>query len=691
MKGLFNWMLVGLLFLAGEAGARANYTGYSGAPGRQTCANSCHGNSNGTVSVTGFPELYTPGTPYTITLTRNSGNNIRNFNGSCRLGTGTSNAGVISSGTGTSTYNVNGETNGIHCGSGNLATCSFTWTAPAAGSGQVRLYIGAYQGSSENGQTSELTLTSEEGSAGEPELAITEVSVLSDDDNDGLAENGESVGLGLTLYNSGGGRVRNVSGLLSTESPWVQLTVTESDWPDIPAGQSGVNETAFLLFVDPSLTQDVVIPLNLQISSDEGDFVLEGELTVHWTQPPPLDLAARDLVVLSDDDQDGALEPGETCTFQVSLENLSAQSANGLLAVLAGPGPWLTVLDSLSAFPDLPPQGSGTCLVPFRVHLSAEAPALYEEALVLQVQSDQSAGFALLTLPVGRRVEVWSTDLEDGAPGWSHSAAEGWNDDWRLVEAGSGSPVTAWKCGAAGEGNYQNHQDARLVTPAVTLVPVSRLEFQHSISAETSSAYPDSAYDGGIVEISLDDGLNWEQIHPSDNYSHAFRHLTGAGNPTTHPFPGGTPCYSGVRAWESAYFDLSSFAGQTVRFRFRFGSDNGTGLTGWVVDDPRVVGLFQDTGVEGPRQRPGSLVLLPATPNPFNPSTQLSWEMSQSGALRLELYNLRGERVAVLGSGFYAAGRHELRLEAEGLASGAYLLKAEALGETRTQKILLLK
>ena len=93
--------------LAPAAYGHANYTGYSGAPGSDgRCASSCHGSSGGTIQVSGFPESYTAGEVYTLTVTHTAGTTIRNFNGSCRVGTGSANAGVIASGTGTVTYNV---------------------------------------------------------------------------------------------------------------------------------------------------------------------------------------------------------------------------------------------------------------------------------------------------------------------------------------------------------------------------------------------------------------------------------------------------------------------------------------------------------------------------------------------------------------------------------------------------------
>jgi hypothetical protein len=141
--------------------AHANYTGYSGAPGRGTCAGSCHGSSGGTIVSSGFPLSYVPDSTYLITIRKLSGNSIRNFNSSCRIGTGTENAGVLSAGTGAATYNTSGETNGIHLSSNNQDSATFSWTAPAAGTGRVTLYVAGLQGGY-SGLNTVLTAASDE-------------------------------------------------------------------------------------------------------------------------------------------------------------------------------------------------------------------------------------------------------------------------------------------------------------------------------------------------------------------------------------------------------------------------------------------------------------------------------------------------------------------------------------------------
>ena len=97
---MVKYLILVLAVFAMQAMAHDTYTGRSGAPGRETCASSCHGgNITNTVQVFGFPTNYTPGAAYLLTIKKISGGTIVNFNSSCRVGmSGTTNAGSISSG-----------------------------------------------------------------------------------------------------------------------------------------------------------------------------------------------------------------------------------------------------------------------------------------------------------------------------------------------------------------------------------------------------------------------------------------------------------------------------------------------------------------------------------------------------------------------------------------------------------------
>lgn len=96
--------------------------------------------------------------------------------------------------------------------------------------------------------------------------------------------------------------------------------------------------------------------------------------------------------------------------------------------------------------------------------------------------------------------------------------------------------------------------------------------------------------------------------------------------------------------------------------------------------------------VRGERTFPSSVRLLPAYPNPFNPSSTIILHLERSALVRLELADLLGRRVAVLADAVLSAGEHRIPVSGEGLAGGVYLCRAVVGGVVAAaQKLVLVK
>jgi flagellar hook assembly protein FlgD len=91
-----------------------------------------------------------------------------------------------------------------------------------------------------------------------------------------------------------------------------------------------------------------------------------------------------------------------------------------------------------------------------------------------------------------------------------------------------------------------------------------------------------------------------------------------------------------------------------------------------------------------------ALRLYPNQPNPFNPQTVLVYELPQSGAVRLEVFDLRGRLVRTLVDGALAAGRYEVLWDgrnAQGREqpSGVYLSRLRADGREVVGRMTLVR
>ncbi len=78
-------------------------------------------------------------------------------------------------------------------------------------------------------------------------------------------------------------------------------------------------------------------------------------------------------------------------------------------------------------------------------------------------------------------------------------------------------------------------------------------------------------------------------------------------------------------------------------------------------------------------------------PNPFNASTTLTFGVEKSGSVRIELFNLAGQRVRVLVDQRFETGRHAVAFNASELPSGIYLAQIRTGSFVKTEKLVLMK
>ena len=153
----------------------------------------------------------------------------------------------------------------------------------------------------------------------------------------------------------------------------------------------------------------------------------------------------------------------------------------------------------------------------------------------------------------------------------------------------------------------------------------------------------------------------------------------------------------GLPAAEQAFRFTFSTGEQRV-YRYVYDAASGEGsrvdvLDLDALDDMPHFELFGPIGEVEPRDgAPAAFDLGAAWPNPFNPSTTIPFELSAPGRVRLEVFDLRGAKVATLQDGPLAAGCHQRRFDGAGLASGLYLARlSSGTGHVETAKLLLVK
>lgn len=82
---------------------------------------------------------------------------------------------------------------------------------------------------------------------------------------------------------------------------------------------------------------------------------------------------------------------------------------------------------------------------------------------------------------------------------------------------------------------------------------------------------------------------------------------------------------------------------------------------------------------------------LTAYPNPFNPSTVISYTVTNPGVVKLNVYDILGKEITALVNEFKTAGSYSVRFNASELRSGVYYIKSEVSGKTNIRKVMLVK
>ncbi|MCX6639150.1 MAG: SBBP repeat-containing protein [bacterium] len=79
------------------------------------------------------------------------------------------------------------------------------------------------------------------------------------------------------------------------------------------------------------------------------------------------------------------------------------------------------------------------------------------------------------------------------------------------------------------------------------------------------------------------------------------------------------------------------------------------------------------------------------SPNPFNPTTTIRYELPTNSHVSLEVFDVSGRLVTTLINGMREVGNHEVTFDASGLAAGVYVYRLQAGEYTGVQKMVLLK
>lgn len=114
--------------------------------------------------------------------------------------------------------------------------------------------------------------------------------------------------------------------------------------------------------------------------------------------------------------------------------------------------------------------------------------------------------------------------------------------------------------------------------------------------------------------------------------------------------------------------------------------------TGWLFS-LNYIDVAKSTSISTERddEMPLEYRLEQAYPNPFNPSTLITYSLPVSGPVQLEIYDVTGRRIRQLVNAVKPAGTHSVTFDATNLPGGMYIYRLVASQYIEARKVLLVK
>ena len=232
-----------------------------------------------------------------------------------------------------------------------------------------------------------------------------------------------------------------------------------------------------------------------------------------------------------------------------------------------------------------------------------------------------------------------------------------------------------------GQGYTANPEDGPLdFVSSLVLEPFDLPTNTDVITLALSHTYRFGAEIGGNLKISLDEGTTWSVLEPEGGYGAVYSPEAG------HPMNGERIFAGQTGGPAEATFDLVEFAGRQVRLRLDLAHPRALEAAEfWSVAEASLSLSTLNPAFDIPR----TLALHANFPDPFLESTTISYTLPEAMPVRLELYNILGQRIAVLVDGQQEAGTHTLTMSRGGLAGGVYLLRMMAAGRQEVERMVI--
>ncbi len=381
------------------------------------------------------------------------------------------------------------------------------------------------------------------------------------------------------------------------------------------------------------------------------------------------------------------IDPGEQITAILRVTNHKETAVTGVVVT------------------DLLPEG--TSFVPNSAtggaQVSSQNGQVIFEVGDMQPGDERIFTYKMNTDPASASIRLFFDDVEQPNDFWSPYFIKGL-DVWDISDRNAFSGSKAW---FVPDTTDANDQVLQLANPILVAGNQPVLRFYHFYETEPVT-------DAGFVQISTDAGNTWQDLAP-----HIFKNgYRGKVAANTFQLLNQNAFWGNSKDFVDTYIDLSSYIGQEILFRFRFGSDaesDNEDALGWFVDDIEVMDMVNYnaeacvtseegdqacavaasrgtivqsdnfTSSEEPEQNGVAFQLYP---NPAKNIVNISITSPENGQAVISILSPDGKRMLQQQANF-VIGNQVLPLSLANLPSGFYFVEIKAKNAIRTQKLII--
>jgi len=213
-------------------------------------------------------------------------------------------------------------------------------------------------------------------------------------------------------------------------------------------------------------------------------------------------------------------------------------------------------------------------------------------------------------------VNLFSDNMENtGSGNWTFTSLSGIANPWSYVTDYATSGIRALTVNDIGSVS----ESAAAMSAAVVLPAGAFLHFKHAFLFEFDA---NGNYDGGVLEYSNNNGATWIDAGPL--FSAGKSYGGAISSSFSNPLAGRQAFAGDSHGYISSRYNLSSLAGQSVRFRFRQANDDSVGtFLGWLVDDVRIYTCTANADVG---------IAIADSPDPATAASNLTYTITASNA-----------------------------------------------------------